>query len=217
MPTPRSRGRPAHSDILTPAEWRVAEGVRHGMTNRSIAAKLGVSHDAVKFHVANALGKLGFDSRVQLRRWSGVRVDSNLAKMTVSAVEGTGVAAIGQIARSVNDVTAAKRWYEKVLGLPFLYAFGKLAFFDCGGTRLLLSEGDGAAESIIYFRVSDIRAACRALADRGAEFISAPHLIHRHGDGAEEWMAFFHDNEGRPLAIMSAVAAITSIADETGE
>jgi methylmalonyl-CoA/ethylmalonyl-CoA epimerase len=28
-------------------------------------------------------------------------------------------------------------------------------------------------------------------------------MIHRHDDGTEEWMAFFNDNEGRPLAIMA--------------
>jgi hypothetical protein len=28
-------------------------------------------------------------------------------------------------------------------------------------------------------------------------------MIHRHADGSEEWMAFFDDNEARPLAIMS--------------
>jgi len=30
-------------------------------------------------------------------------------------------------------------------------------------------------------------------------------MIHKHADGAEEWMAFFKDNEERPLAIMSRV------------
>ncbi len=30
-------------------------------------------------------------------------------------------------------------------------------------------------------------------------------MIHRHADGAEEWLAAFHDNEGRPLAIMAVV------------
>jgi methylmalonyl-CoA/ethylmalonyl-CoA epimerase len=37
----------------------------------------------------------------------------------------------------------------------------------------------------------------------GVEFINAPHCVHRHDDGAEEWMAFFKDPEGRPLAIMA--------------
>jgi hypothetical protein len=40
---------------------------------------------------------------------------------------------------------------------------------------------------------------------RGVKFTHAPHLIHRHEDGTEEWMAFFEDNEGRPLALMTQV------------
>jgi methylmalonyl-CoA/ethylmalonyl-CoA epimerase len=28
-------------------------------------------------------------------------------------------------------------------------------------------------------------------------------MIHRHADGTEEWMAFFKDPEGRPMAIMA--------------
>jgi hypothetical protein len=35
------------------------------------------------------------------------------------------------------------------------------------------------------------------------KFSSAPHVIHRHQDGTEEWMAFFDDPEGRTLAWMS--------------
>ena len=34
---------------------------------------------------------------------------------------------------------------------------------------------------------------------------SAAHLVHRHADGTEEWMAFFNDPEGRVLALMSQV------------
>ena len=48
-----------------------------------------------------------------------------------------------------------------------------------------------------------IRRAHEELRTKGVEFLNAPHLIHRHADGTEEWMAFFKDLEGRPLAIMS--------------
>lgn len=117
---------------------------------------------------------------------------------------------IGQISRSVANIEDAKRWYGEVLGLPFLYAFGNLAFFDCGGLRLFLSEGDGEANSIVYFRVSDIHGATASLQERGIEFINAPHMIHKHADGTEEWMAFLKDNEGRPLGLMSSVAPATA-------
>jgi DNA-binding CsgD family transcriptional regulator len=135
------RGRPPHDDLLTPAEWRVTELVRHGLTNARIAAMLGVSPDAVKFHVANAIGKLGLDNKAALRRWDGVARTSALHERKQHMA--TEIGALGQIARAVKDVRAAERFYREIVGLPHLYTFGNLAFFDCGGVRLFLSEGDG--------------------------------------------------------------------------
>jgi hypothetical protein len=91
--------------------------------------------------------------------------------------------------------------------LNHLYTFGKLAFFDMHGVRFFFEENSKAAEpqSVIYFRVQDISASHKVLADKGIEFEGAPHLIHKHADGLEEWMAFFRDNEGRLLSIMSQV------------
>ena len=51
------RGRPPHDDVLTPAEWRVAEFVRHGLTNPAIAARMGTSDEvafACRFLASNA-------------------------------------------------------------------------------------------------------------------------------------------------------------------
>jgi len=176
------------------------------MTNPEIARRQGVSTDAVKYHVANALQKLGFSSRAELRRWNGVRRDSKLFGRERPMEDPVTLGPVGQIGRSVKDIAAARHWYGDMLGLRHLYSFGNLAFFDCGGLRLLLSEGDsGAADSILYFRVEDIRSAHASLEARGVAFTNAPHLIHRHDDGTEEWMAFFTDNEDRPLAIMAKV------------
>jgi DNA-binding CsgD family transcriptional regulator/catechol 2,3-dioxygenase-like lactoylglutathione lyase family enzyme len=212
----QARGRPKWSDVLTPAEWRVVDAVRHGMSNPLIAARQGVSLDAVKFHVSNALAKLGLASRRELRTWDGVRRDSALkrrqeAKMT-DVLEQPGqrlqLGQLGQIGRSVADIGAAERWYRDVLGLPHLYTFGNLAFFDMGGVRLFLEQGAGhPSQSVLYFRVDDIHGAYADLQTRGVTVTSAPHLIYRHADGMEEWMAFFEDNEGRPLAIMAQVRA----------
>lgn len=204
------RGRPRHPDVLTPAEWRVVDAVRHGMSNREIATRRGVSVDAVKYHVANALLKLGLDRRAELRLWRGVPADSAL-RAGGSAGEGADVSlqlgVIGQISRPVRDIGTAVAWYREVLGLPHLYTFGDLAFFDCAGTRLFLSatEGPVGEPSTLYFRVDDIQAAYDELRGRGAVFENAPHLIHRHADGVEEWMAFFADPDGHPLAIMAQV------------
>jgi hypothetical protein len=156
----------------------VVEKVRHGMTNPEIAAGQGVSTDAVKYHVANALQKLGFSSRAELRLWDGVRRDSNLFRKERPMTADLQLGPIGQIARSVADISAARQWYGETLGLKHLYSFGNLAFFDCGGVRLFLSEGDGGPqESILYLRVEDVRSAHAALAERGVEFTHAPHIV----------------------------------------
>ena len=67
--TQRGRGRPPHPGILTPAERRVLAELRRGGTNAEIAARLGVTLDAVKFHISNMLGKLQLENREQLAAW----------------------------------------------------------------------------------------------------------------------------------------------------
>jgi DNA-binding CsgD family transcriptional regulator/catechol 2,3-dioxygenase-like lactoylglutathione lyase family enzyme len=206
------RGRPRHDDVLTPAEWKTAELVRHGMTNRRIAERMGVSVDAVKFHVGNALSKLGFSGRDELRLWSGVARGTALHQMRRPEMDTTTITEsymmLGQVARTVANAAESQAWYRDVLGLPELYAFPGLAFFDLGGVRLMLTEEDGGtgpSESVLYLRVPDIHAAKEELESRGVKFTHAPHLIHRHEDGTEEWMAFFEDDEGRLLALMTQV------------
>ena len=205
-------GRPRHDDVLTPAEWKVAELVRHGLTNRRIAERMGVSSDAVKFHVGNALSKLGFASRTELRGWDGVAKGTALhhrRRTAMDAIATTdGYMMLGQVARTCRSVAESRDWYRDTLGLPELYAFPGLAFFDLGGVRLMLTEEDSDAvtsESILYLRVPDLHSIKQELEGRGVKFTHAPHLIHRHEDGTEEWMAFFEDNDGRPLGLMTQV------------
>jgi DNA-binding CsgD family transcriptional regulator/catechol 2,3-dioxygenase-like lactoylglutathione lyase family enzyme len=207
------RGRPPHDDVLTPAEWAVVHAVRHGLSNARIAVRRGISRDAVKFHVRNAVAKLGLRGRADLQRWAGVPKNSalyrrlNNRETAMTDTQKLRLGPIGQISRTVRDIDEASAWYRDVLGLVHLYTFGKLAFFDLGGTRLYLSaEGaEPQPESCLYFRVDDIGAAYAELTARGVQFTGAPHLIYRHADGTEEWMAFFKDPEGRFLALMSQV------------
>jgi catechol 2,3-dioxygenase-like lactoylglutathione lyase family enzyme len=113
---------------------------------------------------------------------------------------------IGQISRNVSNIDRAIAFYRDTLGLPHLYTFGKLSFFDCGGTRLFLQEAERPGDdAVIYFRVADIHGAYEQLCQRGLVFEGAPHRIHRHDDGMEEWMAFFKDPDDRLLAIMCQV------------
>jgi DNA-binding CsgD family transcriptional regulator/catechol 2,3-dioxygenase-like lactoylglutathione lyase family enzyme len=202
MASQSRRGRPPHDDVLTPAEWRTVHAVKHGLTSRQIAQRRGISVDAVKYHIANALAKLGVANRKELRQWHRAPKDSALKDNTMNSQPALG--SIAQIARSVQDIKQSEAWYRNVLGLPHLYTFGNLAFFDCGGTRLMLSQESAvAAESILYMRVGNIGAAYELLKSRGVEFINAPHMVHRHADGTEEWLSMLKDPEGRPLGIMA--------------
>jgi len=205
MTNPKPRGRPADPDILTPTEWQIADAVRHGLTNRQIASRRNVSLDAVKYHVSNALTKLGLTRRAQLRHWSGIAQRSPIHDRKTQGKQMT-FGPVGQIARSVRNIEEARKWYGEVLGLTHLYSFGDMAFFDCGGTRLFLSPAKDEGDSILYISVTCIHETKRQMEARGVVFINAPHMIHRHANGTEEWMAFFNDNDGRPLALMEQVA-----------
>jgi uncharacterized protein YbaP (TraB family)/DNA-binding CsgD family transcriptional regulator len=194
------RGRPPYDDVLTPAEWRVVHAVKHGLSNREIARRRAVSLDAVKAHVASAILKLGLADRNALKHWHVTPRGSALKEMSMQESQATlsgttsssttsssatrsratrsiSLGALGQIARTVRDIERSAAWYRDVLGLPHLYTFGKLAFFDCGGTRLMLSESESPAEeSILYWRVADIVASHAALKAGGRRVRQcAPH------------------------------------------
>ena len=116
---------------------------------------------------------------------------------------------IGQIAMVVRDLDRAVAFYRDVLGMQLLFqAPPKLAFFDCGGVRLMLDvpeepEFDHPG-SILYYKVDDIHDAWATLRERGVEFRDEPHLVARMPDH-ELWMTFFRDPEGNTLALMSEV------------
>lgn len=117
---------------------------------------------------------------------------------------GLGQSRIGQIAIVCQDVARATAFYRDVLGLRFLFAAGPtLAFFDCGGVRLMLSraEGEATGTSVLYYFVTDIERSAQALAAKGATFVGDPHLIARMPDH-ELWLAEFRDSEGNICALM---------------
>jgi catechol 2,3-dioxygenase-like lactoylglutathione lyase family enzyme len=155
--------------------------------------------------VARDLGRVNPGGSYEIRPLRNYAPPSATAPVAVDGRLQLG--AVGQISRSVRDIKEAEEWYGKVLGLRHLFTFGKLAFFDLAGTRLYLTQEAASPqpESILYLRVPDIRKAHDELKSRGVEFTGAPHMIHKHADGTEEWMAFFKDPEGRPLALMSQV------------
>lgn len=115
---------------------------------------------------------------------------------------------IGQIAIPVQDIDRAVHFYRDQLGLSYLFSAGTLAFFDCGGVRLMLTlpEGAGTAQqsSVLYYAVDDIHAAYQALSARAVPFVDAPHLIAEMGT-YDLWMAFFRDPDGNLMGIMGEI------------
>ena len=115
---------------------------------------------------------------------------------------------IGQIAVTVSDLARSVDFYRDQLGLRLLFqAPPGLAFFDCGGIRLMLTlpEGGSAiANSVIYYKVDDIREAFDALSARGVPFEGEPHLIARMPDH-ELWMTFLRDPDRNLIGLMSEV------------
>ena len=114
---------------------------------------------------------------------------------------------IGQIAVTVKDLERAVAFYRDVLGLPFLFEASQMAFFDCGGTRLMLGSAenpDATWNSIIYYRTDNIQRSAELLAVRGVVFEAQPRMIAKMPDH-ELWMAFFRDSESNLAALMSEV------------
>ncbi len=68
-----------------------------------------------------------------------------------------GISGIGQVSVRVTDLERATAFYRDTLGLTHLFTTGTMAFFDCGGVRILLGVGqpddDGPhGTSILYYR-----------------------------------------------------------------
>jgi len=117
-----------------------------------------------------------------------------------------GLNKIGQIAIPVSDLERAVSFYRDVLGMKFLFqAPPGLAFFDCGGVRLMLDvpakEQENTFASIIYYKVEDLPSAHETLLTRGVVFEQAPELVAKMPDH-ELWMAFLKDPDGNMLGLM---------------
>ena len=117
---------------------------------------------------------------------------------------------ISQIGIHVTDLDRAKAFYGESLGLAFLFdAPPRLAFYQCGETRLMLAEnrqlaGEGGA--ILYYAVDDARDAQAALAAAGATFDADARVIARVGD-KDVWLAVTSDGAGNHVGLMSEQAA----------
>lgn len=101
----------------------------------------------------------------------------------------------------MDDMDRAVAFYRDVVGLDLIARFDPpgLAFFDLGGTRLLLEAG--APSSLLYLGVDDVAGTTDRLRAAGVAIESEPHVIHvdeegQFGPAGEvEEMAFFRDSE----------------------
>jgi methylmalonyl-CoA/ethylmalonyl-CoA epimerase len=128
--------------------------------------------------------------------------------MNITAT-GIGISRIGQVAINAHDVERAAAFYQDALGLKLLFKAGPgLAFFDCGGVRLMLSRPEKPEldhpSSILYFTVPDIQAAFAKMKESAVKFEDEPHLLAKMPDH-DLWMTFFRDSEGNLMGLMSEV------------
>ena len=112
---------------------------------------------------------------------------------------------LAQIAMRATDTRRAVAFYRDTLGVTLLFeAPPDLAFFDCGGVRLMLGPAEGRFDhpgSVLYFAVEDIGGVHATLKARGVAFLEEPHMVARLPD-REVWLASFDDSEGNTLALM---------------
>jgi methylmalonyl-CoA/ethylmalonyl-CoA epimerase len=123
-------------------------------------------------------------------------------------IKNMGITGIGQISIITRDLDRATAFYRDVLGLPLLFTAGNMAFFDCGGVRLMLGPASAPEldhpSSILYFRVPDIAAAHRRLVEMGVKIEAPPRLI-APMKTCDLWMVGFRDSEGNIMQLMSEV------------
>src|SRR4051812_10572893 len=120
---------------------------------------------------------------------------------------GVDVTGLRQVAQHVEDLDRAVAFYRDVVGLPLIARFDPpgLAFFDLGGTRLLL-EG-GAQSAMLYLAVDDVASTVDRLRAAGVVIESEPHTIFvddagQFGPAGEaEVMAFFRDSEDNVVGL----------------
>ena len=126
----------------------------------------------------------------------------------MTAAQAPGITSIGQIAINVQDLQRAVAFYRDKLGLTFLYEFPGLAFFDCGGVRLMMSRAEKPEfdhpASIIYYKVANIQASSSALEAAGVTLEHQPTRIAEMPDH-DLWMSFVRDTEGNVIGLMSEV------------
>lgn len=117
----------------------------------------------------------------------------------------TTLNSIAQIALTTQNLTAAVAFYRDTLGLKLMFEVPGMAFFDVGGTRLMLGENRLSEKlqnnTYVYFDAGDWYETEAALERRGLQFDRPADIVQRT-EGKEHAIRFFRDPDGNALAIM---------------
>lgn len=117
---------------------------------------------------------------------------------------------IAQIALTTRDLEKAVPFYRDILGLKLMFEVPGMAFFDAGGTSLMLGQAqlDKPLQNntYVYFDAGDWNETEEALTSRGLKFDRPADIVQR-SEGKEHAIRFFKDLDGNALAIMGWRAA----------
>jgi len=106
---------------------------------------------------------------------------------------------VGQIAIALSDLETSVKFYRDTLGL---------AFFNCGGIRLMLTTPHGLEHdhktSVVYYQVSDFQIATATLKQRGVTFEREPTFVAKM-DKHNLWMGFLRDPDQNLVGVMAEI------------
>jgi len=116
---------------------------------------------------------------------------------------------IGQIAIAITDLNKSVPFYRDILGLELLFEVPSgLAFFNCAGTRLMLTTLQGKEEdhktSVIYYKVADIHRSTGLLKSKGVNFEREPQMAAKMEDH-DLWIGFLRDPDHNLIGLMAEI------------
>ncbi|MEQ1752839.1 MAG: VOC family protein [Micropepsaceae bacterium] len=116
-----------------------------------------------------------------------------------------GMEKIAQIALTTGDLAKSVAFYRDTLGLKLMFEVSGMAFFDIGGTRLMIGQARLDAplqnNTYVYFDAGEWSQTEDALIARGLKFDRPAEIVQRT-EGKEHAIRFFKDPDGNALAIM---------------
>lgn len=114
-----------------------------------------------------------------------------------------------QLALTCTDLDRSVAFYSDKLGLPLLFVSNGMAFFDLGGTRLMIAADPARPNlprptSVVYFDAPDFERALGRLRASGIPLIGEVEAV-QHTNRGDLKLQQFEDPDGNMLAIMGWV------------